>query len=58
MTVIVGRVMKENSGSMKVLEKVGMTYFNSFDFEGRDGAIYTIENSRRNRLACTGSRSL
>jgi hypothetical protein len=35
-----------------------MTYFNSFDFEGRDGAIYTIENSRRNRLTCTGSRSL
>lgn len=58
MPVIVGRAMKENAGSIKVLEKVGMTYFNSFDFEGRDGAIYTIENSRRNRLTCTGSRSL
>lgn len=37
---IVGRAMKENIASIKVLEKIGMTLKATFDFEGRDGVIY------------------
>ena len=32
--------MKENIGSIKVLEKIGMTYKDSFDFDGSEGVIY------------------
>ncbi|MDQ8005306.1 MAG: GNAT family N-acetyltransferase [Pedobacter sp.] len=39
---IVGRAMKQNIGSIKVLEKIGMTFKNSFDFEGQEGVIYEI----------------
>jgi ribosomal-protein-alanine N-acetyltransferase len=37
---IIGRAMKENIGSIKVLEKIGMTFKENFDFEGREGVIY------------------
>jgi len=39
---IVGRAMKENIGSIKVLEKIGMTFKGNFDFEGREGLIYEL----------------
>lgn len=39
---IIGRAMKENSNSVKVLEKVGMIYKETFDFEGQEGVIYEL----------------
>ena len=42
---IVGRAMKENISSVKVLEKAGLTFLKSFDFDGKEGVIYNIENS-------------
>lgn len=39
---IVGRVMKENTSSIKVLEKIGMQYKENFDFEGKEGLLYKI----------------
>jgi RimJ/RimL family protein N-acetyltransferase len=39
---IVGRAMKENIGSIKVLEKIGMTFKENFDFEGQQGVIYEL----------------
>jgi len=47
MTEIVGRAMKENLGSIRVLEKIGLTYLKSFDFEGQEGEVYKIENKSR-----------
>lgn len=41
---IIGRAMKENSASVKVLEKIGLQYVRDFDFNGCDGVIYSIEN--------------
>lgn len=43
---IVGRAMKENIGSIKVLEKIGMTFKENFDFEGREGVIYELTNKK------------
>jgi len=47
MTEIVGRAMKENLGSIRVLEKIGLTYLKSFDFEGQEGEVYIIKNKSR-----------
>ncbi len=47
MTEIVGRAMKENIGSIKVLEKIGLVFSNSFDFEGQEGVIYKIKKADR-----------
>lgn len=44
MKVIVGRAMKENKGSIRVLEKIGLTYLRSFDFEGKEGVMYQISS--------------
>ncbi|MFQ3576974.1 MAG: GNAT family N-acetyltransferase [Cytophagales bacterium] len=41
---IVGRAMKENIASIKVLEKIGMTFKETFDFDGHDGVIYERTN--------------
>lgn len=41
---IVGRAMKENTASVKVLEKIGLQYEKGFDFDGQEGVIYTIKN--------------
>ena len=41
---VVGRAMKENISSIKVLEKIGMSYKENFDFEGREGVIYELTN--------------
>jgi ribosomal-protein-alanine N-acetyltransferase len=40
---IVGRAMKANLASFRVLEKVGMRYLKDFDFDGSEGVIYKIE---------------
>jgi ribosomal-protein-alanine N-acetyltransferase len=40
---IVGRAMKENAASIRVLQKVGMKLFTDFDFDGNKGVIYKIE---------------
>lgn len=34
--------MKENIGSIKVLEKIGLTFKGNVDFEGHEGVIYEI----------------
>ena len=41
---IIGRAMKENTASIKVLEKIGLHYEKDFDFDGKEGIIYKIEN--------------
>lgn len=38
--VIIGRAMRANSASIKVLEKIGMQFDKHFDFDGRDGVLY------------------
>lgn len=43
---IVGRAMKENIRSIKVLEKIGMTYKENFDFGGQEGVIYEVTSNR------------
>ncbi len=42
---IVGRAMKENIASIKVLEKIGMAYKEQFNFNGQEGVIYEIKNN-------------
>ena len=44
---IVGRAMKENIGSAKVLEKIGMRFKENFDFEGQEGVIYELTNNNK-----------
>ncbi|GAB4348330.1 MAG: GNAT family N-acetyltransferase [Flammeovirgaceae bacterium] len=41
---IVGRAMKENIASIKVLEKIGMTFKETFNFDGYDEVIYELTN--------------
>lgn len=41
---IVGRAMKENMASIKVLKKIGLQYERDFNFDGQKGVIYSIEN--------------
>ena len=43
---IVGRAMKENIFSIKVLEKNGMTFKEIFDFDGHEGVIYELTNGQ------------
>ena len=40
LSVLIGRAMKENTASIRVLEKIGLTYHRDFDVEGNDGVIY------------------
>lgn len=42
--IIIGRAMKENIASVKVLEKIGLQYEKDFDFDGQKGVIYSIKN--------------
>lgn len=42
---IIGRAMKENIGSIKVLEKIGLKYERDTEFEEKDAVIYKIEIS-------------
>lgn len=39
---IVGRAMVHNIASVKVLEKLGLTFLKEFDFDGEKGVIYEI----------------
>lgn len=39
---IIGRSVEDNKASVKVLEKLGMRFLTSFDFEGSPGVIYKI----------------
>ncbi|MEC4051308.1 GNAT family N-acetyltransferase [Myroides odoratimimus] len=39
---IIGRAMKENIASIKVLEKIGLVYESDFDFDGHIGVLYVI----------------
>lgn len=40
MTEIIGRAMKDNLASIRVLEKIGLVYDRDFDFEGSQGVIF------------------
>lgn len=40
---IVGRALKENSSSIKVLEKIGMHFKENIDFDGYDGVFYELQ---------------
>jgi [ribosomal protein S5]-alanine N-acetyltransferase len=42
---IVGRAMKENQASIRVLEKCGMQFWKEFIFEEHPGVYYQISNS-------------
>jgi RimJ/RimL family protein N-acetyltransferase len=42
MQTIVGRAMKQNSGSIRVLQKLGMTYTGTFDFDKHEGQLYSL----------------
>ncbi len=44
LTKIVGRAMELNVGSVKVLEKTGMTFVGKFDFDLHEGVLYQISN--------------
>ena len=39
---IVGRARKDNTGSIKVLEKIGLSYLEAYDFDGKEGVLYQI----------------
>jgi len=43
LTKIVGRAMKENSASIKVLEKAGMQFVDIIDFEKHEGVLYQLK---------------
>ncbi len=43
---IVGRAMKDNTASTKVLQKIGMTFKEDFDFNGHPGVIYEVINNK------------
>lgn len=43
---VFGRAMKDNIGSIKVLEKIGMTFKENFNFEGSEGVIYELTNNK------------
>jgi ribosomal-protein-alanine N-acetyltransferase len=43
MNTIVGRAMKANTASVKVLEKIGMSYWKPMDFHGGEGVVYSIK---------------
>lgn len=43
---IIGRAMKENIASIKVLEKIGLEYEKDVDFEGKEAVIYKIESQK------------
>lgn len=40
---IIGKAMKENAASIKVLQKIGLKYEKDIDFNGQAGVIYKIK---------------
>ncbi|WP_319590431.1 GNAT family N-acetyltransferase [uncultured Draconibacterium sp.] len=47
---IIGRAMKENMGSIRVLEKIGLEYEQDTDFDGKSAVIYKIEKNHHSNL--------
>lgn len=47
---IVGRAMKKNRSSIRVLEKIGLEYEKDAEFEGCDAVIYKIEKNQNIRI--------
>lgn len=45
MKTIVGRAMKENNASIKVLQKIGLTYCEVRSCGDKDNVVYKIENN-------------
>lgn len=45
MNRIVGRAMKENMASIKVLQKIGLSYMDERNCGGEEGVLYKIEKS-------------
>ena len=43
MSRIIGRARKDNTGSIRVLEKIGLTYFEAYDFDGNEGVLFQIQ---------------
>ena len=43
---IIGNVMKENIGSIRVLEKIGMTYYKDEDCGQQPGMVYEIKKKQ------------
>jgi predicted acetyltransferase len=37
---------QKNIGSIRVLEKIGLTFKSTFDFDGQEGVIYQIEKNK------------
>lgn len=45
MPVIVGRVMEMNLSSIRVLEKIGLTYQKPYSFDGDAGLLYSLSQA-------------
>lgn len=43
---IIGRAMKENMASIRVLEKIGLEYIEDTDFDGKEAVLYKIEHNK------------
>lgn len=43
MKTIVGRAMKENIASIRVLEKIGLIFYSDYQFEEEQGVLYKID---------------
>ena len=43
---IIGRAMKKNIASIKVLEKIGLEFERDVEFEGEEAVIYQTENKK------------
>lgn len=43
---IVGRAMQANVGSIRVLEKCGLTFSHTINFDGEEGCVYVIRNKQ------------
>jgi len=50
---IVGRAMTENKASIQVLEKIGMTFKQQFDFNGQKGVIYRMTKREYDKISAT-----
>lgn len=40
---ILGHAMTDNTGSIRVLEKIGLQFLRTFEFEGQEGVIYGLK---------------
>lgn len=45
MPCITGRAMRANTASVRVLEKLGLRFAGSFDFDGEEGWLYRMDRS-------------